>query len=340
MTMNSMSQRRTTRLPFAGLTVSMCVAAAACSATGPGSSSAKDTSDKQLIIGHSYQDLSSPYFADERKVEKALAAKNGYSYVATQASNNPATQLTDIENLISRKVNLLVIDAIDPNAVVPGIKSANSAGIPVVMLIRKPAGGNYKSLVYLDSIKDGANACAAVATRLGGKGKVVNLTGPLDILAAKERSTGCTNELKKYPGITVVASPQTDFTQRDAEQKMTDVLQVHRDVDAVFGGNDDIALGAIRAFTSAGIDPKTKVVIGIDGTQAGLQAVCNGTYTQSLATFPVKEAEIVMDIAAKIHRGKPVQKEVLFPAVPVNADNIKAAVKTAGYPISSCPAAK
>jgi hypothetical protein len=130
MTMNPMFQRRTTRLTFAGLSASMCVAVVACSATGPGGSSVKDTSDKQLVIGHSYQDLSSPYFADERKVEKALAAKNGYSYVATQASNNPATQLNDIENLISRKVNLLVIDAIALGEnLIPGLGQLHGGSI-------------------------------------------------------------------------------------------------------------------------------------------------------------------------------------------------------------------
>jgi ABC-type sugar transport system substrate-binding protein len=315
-------------------------ATAGCSSTPPTAASGNSGAGQPLIIGHSYQDLSNPYFSDELAAEKKLAGQKNYQYINTDANDNPATQLTNVENLISRKVNLLVIDAIDPNAIVPGIKDANNAGIPVVMLIRQPASGSYKSLVFLDSVQDGANACAEIAKRLNGVGNVVDLTGPLQIAAAKDRSTGCENELKKYPGIHVVANTQTDYTLRDAEQKMTDVLQAHPNIDAVFGGNDDVALGAIRALTSAGIDPKKKVIIGVDGTQAGLQAVCDGTYTETLATFPSKEAEIVMNLAQQVHDGQSVQPKILFPAVPVNASNIKQAIATSGYTISSCPAAQ
>jgi ABC-type sugar transport system substrate-binding protein len=128
----------------------------------------------------------------------------------------------------------------------------------------------------------------------------------------------------------------TDYTLRDAEQKMTDTLQAKGEVDGVFGGNDDVALGAIRAMVSAGYDPSKKVVIGVDGTQAALTAICKGQMYQTMATFPKAEAKLVIDTAKKIKAGKSVPKNVLFPAIAVNRGNLTEMAKEAGVTLSGC----
>lgn len=333
------SARRRTRL--LGITATLAVALGACSQTAPGSGGDASASPKgKFMLGHSYQNLSNQFFADELKAEKQLLESKGLGFVDAQAGDSPSKQVDDIATLIARQVNVLAIDAIDPDAIVPGLKAAADAKIPVVMLIRKPTSGVYASLVYLDSVQDGKNACKVIVDKLGGKGKVVNLTGPLQILAAKERAQGCDEVLKASPGITVVAEPSTDYSLRDAEQKMTDVIQAKGQIDAVFGGNDDIALGAVRALQAAGQDPTKKVIVGVDGTQSALKAICQGTMTQTMATFASKEAQLVAQLAQDIYSGKPVDKEILFPADPVNSSNVVAKAKDAGIDLgATCPAA-
>ena len=290
-----------------------------------------------LTYAHSYQDLSNPFFASELKAEQAKSEANGITVTYAQANDNPATQLDDINNLISTKPDVLVIDAIDPNAVVPGIEAANKANIPVIMLIREPTGGQYESLLYLDSTKDGFNACTMIAEKLNGKGNVVNLGGPMQIAAAKERWEGCGQAFAKYPGITVVADPATDYTIVDAEQKMTDVLTAHPSVDGVFGGNDSVALGALQAFISAGQDPTTKVIIGVDGILDALTAVCSGKMAATFATFPNTEADFVYDLVTKVHAGQPVDKKVLFAAIPItSAEVVKSALDVYGETLTDC----
>jgi ABC-type sugar transport system substrate-binding protein len=317
-------------LALASAAVITVLALSACSA-GAGSSGSAG-----LTIGHSYQNLDNQFFSDELAAEKSLGKSQGATIIDTQASDNPATQLDNVNTLIARGVDVLAIDAVDPQAIVPALDAAKAANIPVISLIAKPASGEYRSLVYLDSVKDGFNACTALGKALNGKGKVINLTGPLQILAAKERAQGCAQALKKFPGITVVAEVNTDYTLRDAEQKMTDTLQAKGEVDGVFGGNDDVALGAIRAMVSAGQDPTKKVVIGVDGTAAALQAICKGQMYQTMATFPKAEAEIVLKTAKDIKAGKDVPKNVLFPAEPVNRENLTDMAKKAGVPLSGC----
>lgn len=326
------------RLSLSATALSLGLSTAACSTTGPGSSADNVDPDDKLVLGHAYQNITDEFFATELQIEQQAAEANGWDYINTDAQSNPARQLDDINNLISRGVNVLVVDAIEPDAVSPGIIAANQAGIPVLALIRKPSRGDLDGLIYLDSVKDGYNGCEYIAKKLNGKGTVVNITGPLQIQAARERADGCNKAFKEYPGVNVVAQPSTDWTVRDAEQKMTDVLQAHPDVDAVFGGNDQIALGAVRAFVAAGQDPKSKVIVGIDGTEPALQAICSGEMDLSLATFSKTEADMVIDAAEKLHAGENVG-EVLFPASPVTTDNVLNEAKVAGYDLGDCPEA-
>lgn len=305
--------------------------AAAASGSGSGSAAAKG-----LMIGHSYQNLENQFFSDELAAERALAKERGHEVIDVQADNNPAKQLDDVNSLIARGVDVLAIDAVDPAAIVPALDAAEQAGIPVISLIAEPEGGKSDALVYLDSVKDGANGCQLIVDGLGGTGKVVILTGPLQILAAKQRADGCRKTLEAEPGIEIVAEVNTDYSLRDAEQKMTDVLQAHPEVDAVFGGNDDIALGAIRALDSAGQSPADKVIVGVDGTEAALQAICAGEMTATLATFPKAEALIVMDTVEKIASGQAFEAKVLFPAVTVDEGNLSDRAAEAGVSLSGC----
>jgi ABC-type sugar transport system substrate-binding protein len=324
------------RLLSSATVLALGLSAVACSATGPGGATKSADPASKLVLGHSYQNITDEFFATELQVEQQMAQGNGWDYITSDAQSNPARQLDDINNLISRGVNVLVVDPIDPDAGSPGIIAANRSGIPVLSLIRKPSHGELAGLIRLDSIQDGRNGCDYIAKQLNGKGNVVNITGPLQIQAARERADGCNEALKSFPGITVVAQPATDYTLRDAERKMTDVLQAHPNVDAVFGGNDQIALGAVRALVAAGQDPQSKVIVGIDGTEPALRAICSGDMDLSLATFSKTEAEMVIDAAKKLHDGQSVG-EVLFPAKPVTAENVVDEAKVAGYDLGECP---
>jgi ABC-type sugar transport system substrate-binding protein len=340
-----LNRRRVPRLLATGVlaTVALTGCSSTASTTAPQdptpatSAAAPASAAGGLVYAHSYQNLSNEFFASELKAEQKKAAENGIEVKYAQADDNPATQLDDINNLLSLNPDVMVIDAIDPNAVVPGIQAANERGIPVIMLIREPAGGQYESLLYLDSVKDGFNACTAIAEKLGGKGNVVNLGGPLEIAAAKERWEGCDQAFANYPDINVVARPATDYTVVDAERVMTDVLTANPDVDGVFGGNDSVALGAMQAIIAAGQDPKEKAIMGVDGILSALQAVCDGKMTTTYATFPNTEADFVYDLVTKVAAGQPVEKKVLFAAIPIGPNEVvQAAMDVYGETLTNC----
>lgn len=296
-----------------------------------GSGSRQGFGAPQPVVGHSFPDLQNPYYVSVRESAAENFKQLGYKYVVTDSTQDPAKQVQDVEDLIQRHVDVLFIDAVDPKAVVPAYQAANKAGVPVVALIREPAGGHYVSFVYLDSVKHGRIACQFIVEKLGGKGNVVELQGIMATQPGQERSRGCRQALSKVPGIKLVASQAANFNRVDALKAMDNILQAHHDVDAVFGANDEEALGAIESLKAAGIDPSKKVIVGIDGTQVALQSICKRELTATVATIGKEEGKIIADLAAKIVQHQSVPSRVEFKEVFVTKDNVVAVEKRSGW---------
>jgi ribose transport system substrate-binding protein len=318
------------------------LALAALSACGSSSPAAggSGSSGGKFVVGHTYPDLQNPYYVNVRQSLESQLKKAGDTYLATDSQQDPAKQATDIENLIARHVNLLIVDAVDPQAVVPGIEAANRANIPVLALIRKPEGGDIASMVYFNSIEHGRVACQYIVDRLHGKGNVVELQGILATQPGRERSQGCEQALSKAPGIKLVAKQPANFDRPHAFNAMQDILRAHPQVDAVFAGNDEEALGAVQAFKAAGIDPSKKVITSVDGTQAGLQAICDGQISATMATIARHEADLAAGVVKDIQDGKKPPKQVLFQGTFATASNVRDVIKRSGFNVSSCPKAQ
>lgn len=299
-------------------------------------------SDGEFVVGHTYPDLQNPYYISVRDEVEQQFADEGIEYVTADSTQDPSKQVTDAENLVTRGVDLLFIDAVDPEAVTPAYEAASAAEIPVVALIREPTEGEYESLVFLDSIAHGRESCQFIVDQLGSEGNVVELQGILATQPGRERSEGCNQALDEAPGIELVAQQEGDFERVAALNAMEDIIQAQGadEIDAVFGANDEEALGAIEAFKAAGVDPSEKVIVGIDGTEVALEAMCKGELSATLATIGREEGDIIVDLAERIRDGEEVEERIEFPGVFVTPDNLTEIIERSGYDINRCPAAK
>jgi ribose transport system substrate-binding protein len=88
---------------------------------------------EEIVIGHTWPDLQNPYYVSVRDATVVLMEELGYTYIYTDSAQDPAKQITDVENLIQRGAKVIFIDAVDPTAVVPAVEAANAAGIPVII---------------------------------------------------------------------------------------------------------------------------------------------------------------------------------------------------------------
>ncbi|GAB7201009.1 ribose ABC transporter substrate-binding protein RbsB [Dickeya oryzae] len=232
---------------------------------------------------------------------KKEADKLGYNLVVLDSQNNPAKELSNVQDLTVRGTKLLLINPTDSNAVGNAVKLANQAKIPVITLDRVAASGEVVSHVASDNAFGGKVAGDFIAKKLGEGAKVIQLEGLAGTSAARERGAGFMKSAEKNK-FNMLASQPADFDRTKGLNVMQNLLTAHPDVQAVFAQNDEMALGALRALQTAGRD--NVMVVGFDGTADGLKAVESGKMAATVAQRPDQIGVIGVETADKVLKGE------------------------------------
>lgn len=287
-------------------------------------------------IGYSFADLQNPAYVQVKTEAGAAFDEAGIELISTDSQQDPSKQLDDMEGFIAQGVDLIVVDPVDEVAIVPALEAANAAGIPILMLVKKPEGGEWASRIYLDQINHAYVACDFLASQLGDNPTVAQLQGIMSIGGYRERSEGCQKALAEQ-GVEIVDSQEGGGERTQSLDVMEAILQVHPDVQGVFGANDEEALGAVEAFKAAGIDPSERVIVGIDGTQVALESMCAGELTATVADLFADYAALIVDISSSLLAGDSVDPEYELKGTLTTKDNLADIIELTGYDITSCP---
>ena len=280
---------------------------------------------KQITIGMSMNTLNNPFFVTVVEGAKAKAKELGVKLIVTDAQNTPGTEISNIENLIMQKVDILILDPSDSNAIVPSVQAANKAKIPVVTIDRKSNGGKVITHIGFDAIKSGRIAGQFIADTLKGKGNVVELVGIMGTSVAQDRSKGFNEIMAKYPGIKIVAKQTANFDRGQAMSVMEDILQAQPKIDAIYAANDEMAMGALAALEAAG-RLKGITLIGCDAIDPALAAIRSGKMAATIAEPPFFLGKAAVETAVGVLKGKTFAKEVILEnqlVTPKNIDKIK-----------------
>jgi ribose transport system substrate-binding protein len=264
-------------------------------------------------VGLALSTLNNPFFVDLRDGAQAEAGKVGVELTVLDAQNDPAKQASEIEDLIAKKVGVVIINPTDSDAIVPTVKKLNAAKIPVVTVDRAANGGVVAAHIASDNVAGGRIAANYVATRLHGKGNVVMLEGIAGSSAARDRGRGFREGIAKYSGIKLVASQTADFDRAKGLSVMENILQAQKKIDAVFAQNDEMALGAVQAIEAAHRQ-KEMFVVGFDAISDALKAIKEGRMAATVAQQPKVMGQLAVQAAAKILKGETVAK---FTPVPL-----------------------
>ncbi|WP_407572349.1 D-ribose ABC transporter substrate-binding protein [Deinococcus altitudinis] len=234
-------------------------------------------------IGLSLSTLNNPFFVQLRDGAQKAAAAGKASLVVLDAQDRADKQASDIEDLITRKVNVIIVNPTDSDAIIPSIQMANDAGIPVITVDRSANGGKVAYHVASDNVAGGKMAGEYIKKLLGGKGNVVELQGLPGSSAARDRGAGFGLVLKSTPALKRVSAQPADFNRAKGLSVMENILQAQPSIAAVFAHNDEMALGAVQAVAAA----KRKVlIVGFDATPDALAAVKAGTMAATVAQQP------------------------------------------------------
>lgn len=214
------------------------------------------------------------FYRDLEEGLKNEAAKYGYELIITAGEFDLSKQIAQIEDFVARKVDAIIVCPVDSRGVGPGIRRANEAGIPVFTADIAAQEGDVVCHIASDNVAGGRLAGEYLAKALGGKGKVAIINQPT-VTSVLDRVQGFRNALAKYPGITIVADVNGQGVRDKALLAASDVLQAHPDLNAIFGINDDSALGALDAVQQLRRDQV--IIVGYDATPPAADAIRRGT---------------------------------------------------------------
>lgn len=249
--------------------------------------------------------LNNPFFVSLKEGAEAKAQELDYKLLVLDSQNDPAKELANVEDVLNKKIALLLINPTDSDAVKSAIKAANRKDIPVVTLDRGANGGKVVSHVASDNVLGGEMAGKLIVDTLKGKGKVVELQGVPGTSAARDRGEGFNKAIKAAAGMEVVSSQPADFDRTKGLNVMENILQAQPEIDVVFAHNDEMALGAIKAIQASKRDI---LVVGFDGTDDGVKAVQDGSMLATVAQQAGKIGAVGIEAADKIIKGEKVDE--------------------------------
>ncbi|HIY93601.1 D-ribose ABC transporter substrate-binding protein [Companilactobacillus sp. HBUAS56275] len=284
---------------------------------GSDNSKVETKKPKDIKVGASLSTLSNPFFVSVKKGINDLAKKNGTNVQISDAQNDTAKQNNDIEDLITKKVDVLIINPVDSSAITPAVKDANDAGIPVITVDRSSDGGKVLTLVASNSTKGGQMAAKFLIDKLGNNAKVAELQGIPGASATRERGKGFDNYAKGK--LDIVAKQTAGFDRAKGLTTTENILQGNSDIVGIFSQNDEMALGAVQAVKAAN---KDIAIVGFDGEEDGVKAVKSGKMAATVAQQPEEMGRLALQAAYDHFNGKKVKKNIESPLKLVTTDSL------------------
>ena len=273
--------------------------------------SASSPSPGRASIGLSVSTLDNPYFVSLRDGARAEAQAQGVSLITVDAQNDAARQISNVEDLIQRRVSVILLNPTDSDAVANVVREADAAGIKVISLDRAVNGATVSVQVASNNVAGGEMAAKFLLKRLGGRGNLVELLGIPGSSAARERGKGFDEAIRSDPGVKVVAKQPANFDRAQGLAVMENILQRDHDIQGVFAQNDEMALGAATAIDEAGL--KHVAIVGFDATPDGVAAVRDGQLAATIQQKPDLIGRLGVDAAKQLLDGKAVPASIAVP---------------------------
>jgi ribose transport system substrate-binding protein len=277
---------------------------------------------KDVTIGLAVANLQADFFNQIKQSVEAEAKAKGVTVVTVDAKGDSATQVSQVQDLITRGIKALIYIPAGATAAGVPVKAAKAANIPVICVDRTPPDAPGDTFIATDSVSAAKTLGEYVGKITGGKGKIGILQGQLGTTPEQDRDKGFNEALNDFPGLEVVAKqPSKAWMQDEGFAIGQDMLQRHPDITVFFGRADALALGAARVVKVTNVDHKV-VVVGFDGDVAGLKAVRDGTLQATMTQQTQGMGRLALNSALDVINGKTLPKEQLQEAVLTTKDNV------------------
>ena len=291
-------------------------------ACGAGDTSAnKDTTR----VGVTVYDMSSFITAGKEGMD-TYAKENNIELVWNSANNDVSTQASQVDSLINQGVDAIIVVPVQADSLGPQIAAAKSKNIPLLAVNAALDSPDLAGNVQPDDVAAGEQEMQMMADKLGGKGNIVILQGPLGGSGEINRGKGIDQVLAKYPDIKVLAKDTANWKRDEAVNKTKNwISSFGPQIDGVVSQNDDMGLGALQALKESG---RTDVpIVGIDGIEDGLNAVKSGEFIGTSLQNGTVELSAGLAVANALVKGEEVNKDPVYIMPAITKDNVDVALQ-------------
>ncbi len=300
---------------------SVLTACSSSTTTGGTAASSGAAATKKLKIGVTFPILDQ-FLQKVADGMTAEAKAKGVDITIVAAGEKADTQLGQVENFVSQKVDGIIVVPVDTDAAGPMTDAATKAKIPLVYVNRRPANlPDTVPYVGSDSLVSGTLEMTELAKLANGKGNVVILQGDPANEAAQLRTKGCNDVVAKNPGMKVTKTQAGNWYREKGQSIMENWLQSGDQIDVVCANNDEMALGAINAIKAAGKTGKI-IVGGVDATSDALAAMKAGGLAVTVFQDAKGQGAGGVDAAISLAGGQTVKGYVDIPYQLVTPDNM------------------
>jgi ribose transport system substrate-binding protein len=337
------------RLSAVGLAAAGMLAFSACAGGGGGSPAPTTTKselpaevdlDGQTVVSL-FTSMNNDYYASwNAGAERAVKAFNG-EYVALTNEGDPATELSQFQQQVEAGAKIIFVTAPDPANVPAMAEIAQENEVCFTNTWEQPnwtspfdTGDYYVSYLTPPSVEVAYTVAKALFEEIGGEGNVVHLTGHPGATPDLQRNHGFNQALEEFPGIEVIAEEPGEWNRDDSRNAMAGIIARvgAGEIDAVFGQNDDVGIGALNALTEAGVATEDlPPITGIDGNLSTMELIQAGQMFGSYSGIPQWQAGFSFVQALDFCLGaevNPLNRQLWTGGIFVTADNVEEYINT------------
>jgi ribose transport system substrate-binding protein len=304
-----MNQNPTTMKPtivlgaFASLAVALLLTACKPSSTdAPARTSRASGGPQRIAIVIST--LNNPWFVVLAETARDRAKELGYAPTVFDSQNDPAKEAAHFENIVAAHYAAVLFNPTDADGSIANVRKTKAAGIPVFCMDREI---NATNAATSQILSDNYAGCVTLGQyfvkQVGTQGRYIELLGLVGDNNTWNRSRGFHSVVDRYPGLKMAAQQSADFDRAKALEVLESLLQAHGDINAVFCGNDAMAMGAYQALLAAGKAERVKV-FGFDGADDVVRLIAEGKIVATGMQFPKVMARTAAEFADHYIKGQ------------------------------------
>jgi len=291
-------------IALAGLLAGLLLSACKPAGTAPAVTDAAKEAPKSRRVAVVVSTLNNPWFVVLAETARDRARELGYETTIFDSQNDPSKESTHFDNLISSSYGAVLFNCTDAEGSVANVRRAKAAGIPVFCMDREITANDAAMSQILS---DNYSGCVALGQyfveQVGESGKYVELLGIVADTNTWNRSKGFHSVVDRFPDLKMLAQQSAEFDRSKALEVLEALLQAHPDINAVFCGNDAMAMGAYQALLAAGKAGSVKV-FGFDGADDVVRAVAEGKIAATVMQFPKTMARAAAESADQFLKGR------------------------------------